>query len=102
MFSTDTHTRTHTQFCGSECVDQPHCGSPSIAYTCVKLSHGIPKLTQFYMLILLSKTTENGTSCPTDPQALDDPPVPTPGPDLGTDMALQCGGLGSVSGLGLR
>ena len=54
------------------------------------------------MLILLSKTTENGTSCPTDPQALEDPRVPTPGPDLGTDVALQFGGLGSVSGLGLR
>ena len=60
------------------------------------------KLTQFYMLIIFSKTTETSTWCPTDPQALEDPPLPSPGSDLGSDTTLPHGGLGSVSRLGLR
>ena len=50
------------------------------------------ELTQFYMLIILNETTENGSWCPADPQALEDPPLPTPGSALGTDMALACKG----------
>lgn len=60
------------------------------------------KLTQFYTLIIFNKTTEISSWCPTDPQALEDPPLPSPVSDLGSDTALPRGGLGSVSRLGLR
>ena len=60
------------------------------------------KLTQFYTLIIFNKTTETSTWCPTDLQALEDRPLPSPGSDLGSDTTLPRGGLGSVSRLGLR